>query len=57
MSSTIWNFSHPLRTGYQKLEPHGAEFFGTVIRTGRMKKTSTVMVQKFRFNKKYGKWF
>lgn len=41
MSSSIWNLTHPLRTGHIPLKP-GAEMFGTVIRHGRMKKTVTV---------------
>ena len=44
MSTSIWNLTHPLRTGYIPLKL-GAEFYGTVIRHGRMKKTVTVSIR------------
>ena len=42
MSSSIFNMSHPLRTGFIRLAPSGKELFGTVIRQGKMAKTVTV---------------
>lgn len=44
MSSSIWNLTHPLRSGHVKIKHSGAELFGTVIRHGRMKKTVTVSI-------------
>ena len=41
MSTSIWNLAHPLRTGFVNLKL-GTEFYGTVIRHSRMKKTVTV---------------
>ena len=42
MPHNIWNFEHPLRTGYIRLAPSGKEIFGTVFRHGKMDKTVTV---------------
>ena len=42
MSTSITNFAHPTRMGFIKLAPSGKEFFGTVIRAGKMQKTVTV---------------
>jgi hypothetical protein len=44
MSSSIWNLTHPLRSGHIPLRQGGCEAFGTVIRHGRMKKTVTVSI-------------
>jgi hypothetical protein len=46
MSSSIWNLSHPLRTGHIHLKQGGGEMFGTVIRHGKMAKTVTVSLLK-----------
>ena len=43
MSSSIWNLTHPLRSGHIPLKQSGGELFGTVIRHGKMKKTVTVI--------------
>ena len=56
MSSNIWNLTHPLRTGFIKVAPHGKEFYGTVVRQGRMDKTVTVRVNNYHFNYKIGFW-
>ncbi len=40
--SNIWNFRDPLRTGRIKLARAGFEKYGTVIKSGFMKKTVTV---------------
>ena len=42
MSASIFNLSHPLRTGNIRLAPGGKELFGTVIRHAKMDKTVTV---------------
>lgn len=42
MSSSIWNLTHPLRSGHVPLKHGGCELFGTVIRHGKMRKTVTV---------------
>ena len=47
MSSSIWNLTHPLRTGHIPLKAGGGELFGTVIRHGKMKKTVTVSQETF----------
>ena len=54
MSTNIWNFAHPLRTGHINLVTP-AEFFGTVIKTGHMKKTITVLVTRYRYVSKMNK--
>lgn len=40
--SNIWNFKDPLRCGKLKLARAGLEKYGTVIKSGFMKKTVTV---------------
>ena len=55
--SVATNFKHPLRTGYLKLAHSGVEKFGTVVRTGRNRKTCTVEVSNYSFNYKYKRWF
>jgi small subunit ribosomal protein S17 len=40
--SNIWNFKDPLRCGRLKLAKAGFEKYGTVIKSGFMKKTVTV---------------
>ena len=44
MSTSIWNLTHPLRSGHIELKKGGSELFGTVIRHGKMKKTATVII-------------
>ena len=56
MSSNIWNLTHPLRTGFIKLAPNGREFYGTVIRQGRMSNTVTVRINSYHWNYKVGFW-
>ena len=56
MSSNIWNLTHPLRTGFIKLAPHGKEMYGTVIRQGRNNKTVTCRVNSYHWNYKVGFW-
>ena len=51
--SNIWNFKDPLKCGFIKLAPGGREKYGTVIRSGFMKKTVTVMVDQKIYNTKY----
>lgn len=50
MSSSIWNLTHPLRSGHVHLKHGGCELFGTVIRHGRMRKTVTVINQSYHNN-------
>src|SRR4051794_16252469 len=45
--SNIWNFKDPLKTGFVKLAPAGREKFGTVIKSGFMKKTVTVKIDAY----------
>ena len=42
MSTSIYNLTHPQRSGFIRLAPSGHELFGTVIRQGKMDKTVTV---------------
>lgn len=42
--SNIWNFQDPLRCGFVKLATAGREKYGTVIKSGFMRKTVTVRV-------------
>jgi len=49
MATSIWNLSHPLRSGFVPLVKGGRELFGTVIRHGRMKKTCTVIKNSLNF--------
>ena len=42
--STVWNLANTLRTGHLKLLCSGREFYGTVIKHGKMNKTVTVMI-------------
>ena len=44
--SNVWNFKDPLKCGYIKLVGAGLENNGTVIKSGFMKKTATIMVDK-----------
>jgi small subunit ribosomal protein S17 len=48
--SNIWNFKDPLKTGFVKIAPSGREKFGTVIKSGFMKKTVTVKVDSLTFH-------
>jgi small subunit ribosomal protein S17 len=54
--SNIWNFKDPLKCGYMKLAGAGVEKYGTVIKSGFMKKTVTVMVDNYHYNYKYKKY-
>ena len=54
--SSIWNFKDPLKCGFVKLAAGGREKYGTVIKSGFMKKTVTVMVDQLTFNTKYKKY-
>ena len=56
MSANIFNLTHPLRTGFIKLQPNGRELYGTVIRQGLMNKTVTVRVSSYHYNYKIGFW-
>jgi small subunit ribosomal protein S17 len=51
--SNIWNFKDPLKCGFIRLAPGGREKYGTVIKSGFMKKTVTVMVDQMIYNTKY----
>jgi small subunit ribosomal protein S17 len=51
--SNIWNLKDPLKTGFVKLAPSGREKYGTVIKSGFMKKTVTVKVDSLTFNPTY----
>ncbi len=51
--SSIWNFKDPLKCGFIKLAPGGREKYGTVIKSGFMKRTVTVMVDQMTWNKRY----
>ncbi len=54
--SSIWNYKDPLKCGFIKLAPGGREKYGTVIKSGFMKKTVTVMVDQLNFDTKYKKY-
>lgn len=51
--TTIWNFKDPMRKGIMKLAKAGREKYGTVIKSGFMSKTVTVMVDQYRYNAHY----
>ena len=51
--SNIWNFKDPLKTGFVKIAPSGREKFGTVVKSGFMKKTVTVKVDSVSYNPHY----
>jgi small subunit ribosomal protein S17 len=51
--TSIWNYKDPLQTGFVKLAKAGREKYGTVIKSGFMQKTVTVMVDQHSFNTKY----
>ena len=44
--SSIWNLYDPLRSGFIKIPKSGREKFGTVIKSGFMRKTVTVQTDK-----------
>jgi small subunit ribosomal protein S17 len=52
--SNIWNFKDPLKCGFVKLAHSGREKFGTVIKSGFMRKTVTVKSDSLTFNHTYG---
>jgi small subunit ribosomal protein S17 len=51
--SNIWNFKDPLKCGFVKLASSGREKFGTVIKSGFMRKTVTVKCDSVTFNPTY----
>jgi ribosomal protein S17 len=51
--SNVWNFRDPLRCGGVKLAHAGREHYGTVIKSGFMKKTVTVRVNAYAYNRHY----
>lgn len=51
-----FNFRDPLRAGYVRLPGSGRELYGTVIKSGFMKKTATVKVNSHHWNSKYKLW-
>lgn len=53
--SSIWNYKDPLRSGFIRLAKGGREKYGTVIKSGFMNKTVTVMVDQYHYNTKYKK--
>lgn len=55
--SSIWNLTHPLRTGLMNLAPAGRELYGTVIKSGVNQKTVTVRVNRFYYVPKYHKTY
>ncbi len=52
---SIWNLKDPMRTGYNKLARGAVEVFGTVVRSRKMNKTVSVLVEHWHFNHHYGK--
>eukprot|EP00826_Nyctotherus_ovalis_P062205 TRINITY_DN8960_c0_g1_i6.p1 TRINITY_DN8960_c0_g1~~TRINITY_DN8960_c0_g1_i6.p1 ORF type:complete len:140 (+),score=45.56 TRINITY_DN8960_c0_g1_i6:161-580(+) len=54
---SIWNLKDPLRTGFVKIARFGGrEKFGTVVRAGLNDKTVSVLVEKWKWNRHYGKY-
>jgi small subunit ribosomal protein S17 len=51
--SSLWHLRDPLKCGVLRLAPGGREKYGTVIKSGFMKKTVTVMVDQHIWNSKY----
>lgn len=55
--SNIWNFKDPMRCGFVKLAGGGKEKYGTVIKSGFMRKTVTVRVDTVAQQAKYKNFF
>lgn len=53
---SIWNLKDPVRTGYLKLATGSRELLGTVVRSGKMDKTVSVLVERWHMNRHYGKY-
>jgi len=53
---SLWNFKDPLRRGFISLTGSGVEKFGTVLKSGYMKKTVTVKVSSYHWERKYKLW-
>jgi small subunit ribosomal protein S17 len=52
-NANIWNFKDPLKCGYIRLASSGFERYGTVIKSGFMRKTVTVRSDNYYQARKY----